>query len=237
MEFFHEENILVHFGGHQPCSNLVVLDPAWLVDVLTQVITVPPDPNSGGAVKSTWNDLETKGVLHSESLPVLLEGYGQKESLMNMMVRAGLICHWKEDTYFVPNMVTERMEEEQIQVVLSYCLKPSLYIDFRGDCIPLGFYTRFLLEFIKWAKINNEDDQSDSEEDDKNEKHDSTPPEFTCNFSRFTKKENGVGYGVILVRRITRIQIAILGKITSLLFLVSILFSLSFLTDVLNSLL
>ena len=102
---------------------------------------------------------------------------------------------------------------------------------------PLGFYTRFLLEFIKWAKIDTKDDQSDSEEDDENEKHDSTPPEFTCNFSRFTKKENGVGYGVILVRRITRIQIAILGKITSLLFLVSILFSLSFLTDVLNSLL
>ena len=138
MEFFHEENILVHFGGHQPSSNLVVLDPAWLVDVLTQVITVPPDPHSGGAVKAAWNDLETKGVLCSESLPVVLERHSQKEALMNMMVMTGLICHWKEDTYLVPNMVTERMEEQQIQTVLSHCLKPSLYIDFRGDCIPLG---------------------------------------------------------------------------------------------------
>ena len=225
MEFFHEENILAHFGGHQPSSDVVVLDPAWLVKILTRVITVPPDPNSGGAVKSAWNDLETKGVLHSESLPVLMEGHGQKEALMNMMVRASLICHWKEDTYIAPNMVTERMDEQQIQTVLSNCLKPSLYIDFRGDCIPLGFYTRFLLEFIKWAKIDNEDDQSDSEEDDEDEKHDSTPPEFTCNFSRFAKKENGVGYGVILVRRITRIQIAILGIIAPLQFLVFILFS------------
>ena len=199
MEFFHEENIVVHFVGHQPSSNLVVLDPAWLVKVLTQVITVPPDPNSGGAVKAAWNDLETKGVLCSKSLPVVLKGHGQKEALINMMVRAGLICHWKEDTYFVPNMVTKGMKEKEIQNVLSHCLQPSLYIDFQGDCIPLGFYTRFQLEFIKWAKI------------DEDEEDVSAPPEFTCNFSRFTKKENGVGYGVILVRRITRIQVAILG--------------------------
>ena len=138
-------------------------------------------------------------MLCSKSLPVVLKGHRQKEALINMMVRAGLICHWKEDTYFVPNMVTKGMKEKEIQNVLSHCLQPSLYIDFQGDCIPLGFYTRFQLEFIKWAKI------------DEDEEDVSAPPEFTCNFSRFTKKENGVGYGVILVRRITRIQVAILG--------------------------
>ena len=208
MDFFHEENIVVNFGGHQTSSDLVVLDPAWLVKVLTQVITVPPHPNSGGVVKAAWNDLETKGVLRSESLPVVLERHAQKKALMNLMVRAGLICHWEEDIYFVPNMVTKGMRKEQIENVLMHCLQPSLYIDFRSDCIPLGFYTRFQLEFLKWAKIDNEViNQSDSEDDE----DDSAPPQFTCNFSRFTKKENGAGYDVILVRHITRIQIAILG--------------------------
>ena len=211
MEFFHEENIVVHFGGHQASSNLVVLDPAWLVRVLTQVITVPPNPNSGGTVKAAWNDLETKGVLRSKSLPVVLDGHGQKEAVMKMMLRAGLICHWKEDIYFVPNMVTKVVEKQEIQTFLSNCLQPSLYIDFLGDCIPLGFYTRFQLEFMKWAKIDNEDDQSDFVGDDEYEEDDCAPPEFTCNFSRFPKEENGVVYDVILVRHITRIQVAILG--------------------------
>ena len=50
---------------------------------------------------------------------------------------------------------------------------------------------------MKWAKIDNEQD--------------SAPPEFTCYFSRFPKEENGIVYDVILVRHITRIQVAISG--------------------------
>ena len=88
-------------------------------------------------------------------------------------------------------------------------MQPSLYIDFLGECIPLDFYTKFQLQFIKWSKVDDEDDDSDSEEDDEDD--DSEPSELTCNFRRFTKKENGVGYSVILVRHITRIQVAILG--------------------------
>ena len=105
----------------------------------------------------------------------------------------------------------ERMEKQQIQTFLLNCLPPSLYIDFLDDYIPLGLYTRFQLEFMKWAKIDNEDDQHDLVGNDEYEEEDSAPPEFTCNFSRFTKEENGVVYDVILVRHITRIQIAILG--------------------------
>ena len=93
---------------------------------------------------------------------------------------------------------------------MSKCLQPSLYIDFLGECIPLDFYTKFQLQFIKWSKHDDEDDDSDSEEDDEDEEDDSAPSERS-NLRRFTKKENGVGYSVILVRHITRIQVAILG--------------------------
>ena len=108
-------------------------------------------------------------------------------------------------------------------------MQPSLYIDFLGECIPLDFYTKFQLQFIKWSKVDDEDDDSDSDEDDDSdseeddEDDDSEPSELTCNFRRFTKKENGVGYSVILVRHITRIQVAILGtyafNVSPLLFL------------------
>ena len=107
--------------------------------------------------------------------------------------------------------INKGIEEQQIQKVLSHCLQPSLYIDFLGECIPFDFYTKFQLEFNKWSKVDDEDDDSVSEEDDEEEEDDSAPSELTCNFRRFTKKENSVGYSVILVRHITRIQVAILG--------------------------
>ena len=44
MEFFHEENIVVHFQGNPPLSELVVLDPAWLVKLFTEVIGVSRSP-------------------------------------------------------------------------------------------------------------------------------------------------------------------------------------------------
>ena len=204
MEFFHEKNILVHFRVHQTSSNLVGLYATWLVGVLTHVITVRPDLNSAGTVKAALDDLGAKGVLRSKSLPVVLDGNGQKEALMKMMFRLSLICRWKEDIYFVPNMATKGMEKQQIQTFLLNCLQPSLYIDFLDDFIPLGFNTRFQLEIIKWAEIDNEYEEDDS-----------APPEFTCNFSRFAKEENGVVYDIILVRHITRVLVAILGTYAS----------------------
>ena len=118
-----------------------------------------------------------------------------------MMVRVGLINHWRKDIYLVSSMVTRRREENDIHKMLSFCLPTSLYINFCRDSISLGVFTRFLLELFKWTRGEVEDD-----DDDDVEIH-----EFLCNYCRILKNEGSIEYSVILVRHISRVQVAISG--------------------------
>ena len=111
-----------------------------------------------------------------------------------MMVNAGLICKRQGDTYLVPSMVTKRKEKSEIDKELDLCLKPSLYLDFKEETIPLAFYTRFQVELLKAA--------------DENE------IELYCNFMSILKVENDVEYAVIFVRHASRIECAIKGRKT-----------------------
>ena len=190
MEFFHEENIVVHFQGNPPLSELVVLDPAWLVKLFTEVIGVPRSPSSNLIQLCPWSDLQ-KGKLDFDKLPTALDKHrGSRKALKEMMVRARLICRWRGNVYLVPSMVNKRYEEEKIKTFLeSRCLKPTLFLDFADKSIPLGFYTRFLVEIFEWA--NNDDLQ------------------LFCNFMRVAKNENSLTYSVVVVRHISRIEFAI----------------------------
>ena len=199
MKFFHEENIVVHFQDNPAISGLVVLDPAWLVKLFTEVITVSQNRSLPPAQSSAWYDLREKGKLDFDKLPTKLDNHrGIGDALKEMMVRAGLICFWRENIYLVPSMVKEKMEKKYILALLSdsKCLKPSLFLDFKDKSIPLGFYTRFQVELWKWDDSTRESEQW----------------EFWCNFMRVVKTLNCSTYSVILVRHLSRIEFAILGR-------------------------
>ena len=198
MTFFHEENIVVHFDGNPPMSDLVVLDPSWLVKLFTQVLTVAPKRCWGTANSRAWKKLTTEGVLDFGNLPNPLENHSQEKALKDIMVRVGLICHWGKNIYLVPSMVAKRWEESDIKKALASSFQPSLYLNFEGDTIPLGLYTRVLVEILKWARGDVEHD-------------DAKMPEFHCNCCRVFKCENNIKYSVILIRHVTRIQVAISG--------------------------
>ena len=196
MKFFHEENIVVHFQGNPAISDLVVLDPAWLVKLFTKVITVSKSSSWSLAQSNAWDDLREKGKLDFGELPTVLDDHrGSRDALIEMMVRAGLICHWRKNIYLVPSMVKEKMKKESICKLLSTSLKPSLFLHFKGGSIPLGFYTRFQVELLKWA-----DSPLESEE-----------LQLYCNFMRVAKTVNGSNFSIILVRHISRIEFAISG--------------------------
>ena len=108
---------------------------------------------------------------------------------------AQLSIPWTRNIYLVPSMVKEKMEKESICKLLSTSLKPSLFLHFKGGSIPLGFYTRFQVELLKWA-----DSPLESEE-----------LQLYCNFVHVAKTVNGSNFPVILVRHISRIEFAILG--------------------------
>ena len=126
MEFFHEENIVVHFDGNPPMSDLVVLDEAWLVKLFTQVLTVPPKFTWSTTCSRASTKLTTEGVLDFGNLPNPLKNHSQEKALKDIMVRVGLICHWGENIYLVPSMVTKRWQESDIKKVLASSLQPSL---------------------------------------------------------------------------------------------------------------
>ena len=198
MEFFHEENIVVHFQGNPPLSELVVLDPAWLVKLFTAVIGVSRSTSCPLIQLGAWSDLQ-QGKLDFDKLPTALDKHrGSREALKEMMVRARLICRWRGNVYLVPSMVNKGFEEKRIDKLLSECLKPTLFLDFADKSIPLGFYTRFLVELIKWANGHLECESDELQ--------------LFCNLMRLVKTENGLTYSVFVVRHISRIEFAILGE-------------------------
>ena len=202
MKFLHQESIVVHFSDNVALSNLVVLDSNWLVQLFTKVLTVAEDPNWRGRSALAWKALREKGELQFDNLPNPLDDLpnplndlSQKEALKLMMVNAGLICQREDNTYLVPSMVTKRMEESDIRHILSLCLQPSLYVDFKDETLPLAFYTRFQVELLKLA--------------DHDPEHQT---ELYHNFMRLPMMENGQPYDVIFVRHASRIEVTILGK-------------------------
>ena len=199
MKFFHDENIIVHFHDDPSLRDLFVLDAAWLVKLFTEILTVAPDWSCPTAHSLAWKKLTEKGVLSFENLLNALINQSQKKALKDMMVRVGLISHWRKDVYLVPSMVTRRREESDIHKMLSSCLQPSLYINFCGDSIPLGVFTRFLVELFKWARGEVEDDDNVE------------MPEFLCNYCRIFKSEDTIEYSVILIWHISRVQVTISG--------------------------
>ena len=206
MEFFHEENIVVHFQGNPPLSELVVLDPAWLVKLFTEVIGVFRSPSCPLIQLCAWSDLQ-KGKLNFDKLPTVLDKHCcSRKALEEMMVRARLICRWRENVYLGPSMVNKRFEEKGIEKLLSKCLKPTLFLDFADKSIPLGFYTRFLVELIKWANGHLE---CESEE-----------LQLFCNLIRLVKTENSLTYSVIVVRHISRVEFGILGESVDIFFFI-----------------
>ena len=176
-----------------------ILDPAWLVKLFTEVIGVSRSPSCPSTQSCAWTDLQG-GKLDFDKLPTVLDNdRGSRKTLEETMVRAGLISRWKDNIYLVPSMVNKRKEDEIIHNVLLNCQKPSLFLEFEDETIPLGFYTRFQVELLKWS--SGDESNYESEE-----------PELYCNYMRVAKTDSSLAYSVILVRHISKIEFSILGR-------------------------
>ena len=214
MKSFNEESIVVHFEGNQTESDLVVLDPSWLVKLFTKVITVPPAEDSSGNRAAIWNELEDNGKLDFALLPAALEEHrDQKEALIKMMERANLICPWKGDLYLVPSMVRSNIESKQFLTRFDRFLKSSLYVAFESGYIPLGLFPRIQRKCLEWSR-----DACGATE----------MPKFDCKFSCIPIQGKNARYAFILVRRISRIQVAIKGTRSLFLFIVIFTFFYSY---------
>ena len=154
VECLHQQNVIVHFKEDKQASDLVVLDPNWLVQCLSKVITVPQPGNWAGHQAVVWNNLTTKGTLTLQHLltKVLPDHEKESQNLIRIMELTGLICNWNDEIYLVPAMVKSKMTRKDIERCLKKLLLPSLYVNFESGHIPIGLFTRFQVEFIGWCK-------------------------------------------------------------------------------------
>ena len=183
LNFLHDQRILIHFDSSPLLNNMVILDPQWLVDLFTSVITVKPGPYEGKERK-LWRRLQTEGILEYKLLelvwdPLLIP----KEifpSLLEIMEKFSLLCPWPSSDascgkqYLVPSMLMSHPPRNIIKLVASAQI-PSFYIRFESGQVPPGFFPRLVLQFFQWGQ-----DEFWSAEN----------PQLYANFARFYTSED-----------------------------------------------
>ena len=160
LNFLHDLRILIHFNDTPELSNLVVLDPQWLIDVFKKVITVKPYHCKEKKFVDQWCKLESKGILEKTLLehvwdPLICQT-APFESLIAVMEKFSLLCPWPSlddpcnKQYLVPSMLKSHPPKPISDLVASAQI-PSLFLKFTTDQVPAGFFPRLVLCFFQWC--------------------------------------------------------------------------------------
>ena len=162
INYLHDLRSLIHFDDTPELSELVVLDPQWLIDVFKNVITVKPYDSGEKKFVDLWCKLEREGVLDERLLAhmwgTLYKNRKTYESLIGIMEKFCLLCPWPSESptnksYLVPSMLKSLPPKKIMDLVASSNI-PSLFIKFGTGFVPPGFFPRFVLQFFQWVKGN-----------------------------------------------------------------------------------
>ena len=160
LNFLHDQRILIHFDSSPLLNNMVILDPQWLVNLFTSVITVKPGPYEGKETE-LWSRLQTEGIMEYKLLELVWEPLLiPKEifpSLLEIMEKFSLLCPWPSSDascgkqYLVPSMLMSHPPRDIVKLVASTQI-PSFYIRFESGQVPPGFFPRLVLQFFQWGR-------------------------------------------------------------------------------------
>ena len=160
LNFLHDQRILIHFDSSPLLNNIVILDPQWLVDLFTSVITVKPGPYEGKE-RELWRRLQTGGILEYKLLELVWDPLSIPReifpSLVEIMEKFSLLCPWPSSDassgkqYLVPSMLMSHPPRDIIKLVASAQI-PSFYIRFESGQVPSGFFPRLVLQFFQWGQ-------------------------------------------------------------------------------------
>ncbi|XP_068694464.1 uncharacterized protein [Montipora foliosa] len=156
LHFLHDRGTIVYHNLASNPEGLVVLDPQWLIDVLCQIITVKQQDKESLHVLSLRQDLQDKGILHSQLLDhacANLELCDIKDSLLFIMKKFNLLCEckdkFKKPVYLVPCMLTTKPIADLMGPILEGYA--PVYITFNTNYVPAGLFSRLLVLFGEWA--------------------------------------------------------------------------------------
>ena len=142
--FLHHQGVIVH----HPESPVVVLNPPWLMNLFTAVITVPQEKNPRDAL---FYKLLKKGILMQEYLRKRVDG----KLLEDLMKQFSLICSWNHEgkaAFIVPSVAPLMEEGVDLQEKLSNSTVSSVFIGFSCLHVPIGLYTRFQTNVLNMCR-------------------------------------------------------------------------------------
>ena len=161
LNFLHDQRIITHFDDSPELDKFVVLDPQWLIDVFSKVITVQPYIHKERKYKKLWCKLEATGILDQSLLEHVWEPFLHQqetsESLIAIMEKFSLLCPWPSSgassskQYLVPSMLMSHPPQDIINLVASAKI-PSLFLKFESGQVPPGLFPRLMLQFFQWGK-------------------------------------------------------------------------------------
>ena len=145
LKFLHHQGIIVHHSE----TPVVVLSPQWLMNLFTEVITVPQKEIPNDA--PFYDLLACKGILMQHYIQRNVDG----KLLEDLMKQFSLICPWEykgKCAYIVPSVAPLMDEGEDVQELLDKSSVIPGFIHFNWSYVPLGYYTRFQIQMIELCR-------------------------------------------------------------------------------------
>ena len=188
--FLHRQGIIVYHSE----SPVVVLDPPWLMNLFTKVITIPDAKDRRPKDADLYKLLSEEGILMQENLRGIVDG----ELLEDLMKQFSLICPWTyngKPAYIAPSVAPIMKKGVDVEKELSSSVIVPVFVDF-GDWmyVPLGFYTR-----LQTTMINNCRKVLENKR-----------PRLFCNYTRLNFIHNGFSFDVYLIKIGAKIKVGVI---------------------------
>jgi hypothetical protein len=189
IKFLHRQGVVVHHSG----SSKVVLDPPWLMNRFTKVISMPSKLDA--LSRPALCVFKQKGILFREYLQTLKDA----ELLEELMQKFNLICPCQYDgkaVFYVPSVVPtmtvgKELKKEGLNV-------PSLFVTFPRKLVPMSLFTKLQVKLISEWKTLFPNQQ--------------VKPSFYCNYSSFPLIIDDGVYDVRLIDFHEFIKVAVFPK-------------------------
>ena len=187
IKFLHRQGAVVYHSG----SSKVVLDPHWLMNRFTKVISMPGKLDA--LSRHSLDVFKKKGILFQKYLKTLEDA----ELLEELMQKFNLICPCQHDgkpAFYVPSVAPTMIPGQELEA----SSVPSLFVTFPRKLVPMSLFTKLQVKLISEWEKRFPDQQ--------------VKPSFYCNYSSFPLIIDGDVYDVRLIDLHEFIKVAIFPK-------------------------
>ncbi|CAG5127518.1 unnamed protein product, partial [Candidula unifasciata] len=164
LHFYHDLGMIIYYGNHVTSdfllSNLVVLNPQWLVNMFKQVTAHVPPKERWNLLADKWNQLVEHGILDDSLLPLLWPNSEKQHAfLLGLMCKFDLICprlpsssqmqRNPSKSWYVPMRFGSYKDKKKVYAQTVHDAR--FYIDFSGF-LPEGLFHRVQARTVTWSQ-------------------------------------------------------------------------------------